>query len=56
MLAESHLKRQGDDDAFDKFYEWVVSEAQDLTEEPFLPRRRIPRRTVENRIVIIMKL
>ena len=48
MLAESHLRRQRDDDAFDKFYECVVSEAQDLTEEPVLPRRRrIPRRTVE---------
>ena len=47
ILAESHL-RQRNDDAFDKFYEWVVKEAKDLTEEPILPRRRkIPRRTVE---------
>ncbi len=48
MLAESHLRRQRSDDAFDKFYAWIVSEAQDLTEEQVLPRRRrIPRRTVE---------
>jgi hypothetical protein len=42
-----YLRRQRSDDAFDKFYEWVVSEAQDLAEESVLPRRRIPRRTVE---------
>ena len=48
ILAESHLRRQRNDDAFDKFYDWVVKEAEDLTEEPVLPRRRkIPRRTVE---------
>ncbi len=45
MLAESHLRRQRNEN-FDKFYEWVVSEAQDLTEESVLPRR-IPRQTVE---------
>ena len=48
MLAESHIRRQRHDDAFDIFYEWVVKEAQDLTEAPVLPRRRnIPRRTIE---------
>ena len=44
MLAESHLRRQRTDDAFEKFYELVINEAQDLTEEPVLPRRKkIPR-------------
>lgn len=48
MLAEAHLRRQRNDDAFDKFYEWVVTEAKELTEEAVLPRRRsVPRRTVE---------
>ena len=40
MLAESRLRRQRNDDAFEKFYELVVTEAQDLTEEPVLPRRK----------------
>lgn len=46
MLAKSHLKRQND--AFEKIYEFVVKESQDLMEEPVLPRKKkIPRRTVE---------
>ena len=48
MLAESHLRRQRNDDAFEKFYELVETETKDLTEEPVLPRRKkIPKRTVE---------
>ena len=40
MLAESHIRRRRNDDTL--FYEWVVKEAQDLTEAPVLPRRRNP--------------
>ena len=56
--AESHLRRRRNDDAFEKFYELVVTEAQDLTEEPALPRRKkIPKRTqLKSLIATIMKL
>jgi len=47
-LAKSHLKRQRNDDVFEKIYEFVVKESQDSTEEPVLPRKKkIPRRTVK---------
>lgn len=55
LLAESHLKRQRTDDVFNTFHEAIEKEAQDLTEEPVLPRRRkVPRRTSEEEKVIIM--
>ena len=48
VLAESHLRRQRNDEVFDRFYESVLHEARDLTEEPVLPRkRRVPKRTSE---------
>ena len=42
--AKSFLGRQRSDSAFDGFYQSVVNEASDYTQDPTLPRqKRIPR-------------
>ena len=44
-MANNFLKRQRCDSAFNFFYEIVLKEAEDITNEPILPRQRqIPRR------------
>ena len=56
MLAESHLRRQRSDDAFDRFYESVVKEELDLTEEPVLPGKlKVHSKQLRKLNVIIMK-
>ena len=43
--AKSFLGRQRSDSAFNGFYQCVVTEASDYTQDPTLPRyKRIPRR------------
>lgn len=57
MLAKSHLKRQRNDDAFEKIYEFVVKESQDLTKNQFCQgKRKSPGEQSKNQIVTIMKL
>ena len=44
-MANSFLKRQRSDFAFNSFYEVVIKESENITSEPTLPRQRqIPRR------------
>ena len=48
VLAESHLRRQRNEEAFDRFNDLVVEESQNLMEEPKIPRKwRVPRKTSE---------
>ena len=39
LLTISHLKRQRTDSAFSRFYDYVLREAQDMINEPILPRK-----------------
>ena len=40
LLTISHLKRQRTDSTFSRFYDHVLREAHDITNEPVLPRKR----------------
>ena len=44
-VTESYLRKQRTDDNFDKFFDYVVLQSSNVTEEPTLPRKRkVPRR------------
>ena len=40
VLAESHLRRQRNEEAFDRFYDFVIELSENLTEELELPRKK----------------
>lgn len=48
LLAESHLRRQRSDTAYDVFYEKTLLESNTLTSEPKLPRKRKPPKQASN--------